>query len=392
MSTPFEQLLALLASRGGTDLSSALADPYLSYIAGSYQPEPMKSEGDIYAEFAPTLMSIANTEPPGSWRQVAASSIASGVPAYRVKEDVLRIASENPDALGLTTSDEATKFVDELASENQRAQNELTKQAERQDPFQKAGYPGATQVYSPSDVVNMNPDLFSSIIGRKTPSELQTRLDAIREYGNRTITREQKPMAEVQQGLERPQGELSAFLYGGSPDSKIRGTAANVYYDPSQDRATTLTDAFKKAGYRGGKTYLGGLIVEKPISYLQGLASGLADIPWTIGEDIVDDFGTGQYGATREKRILEREAQKRTKTDAEGKPKRVLSKSATEALRRNASEAAKLVSRMKGGEEYNQRVAAALAEKISQGMQEYGRTPLSDALLRSAIVARQLRK
>ena len=58
----------------------------------------------------------------------------------------------------------------------------------------------------------------------------------------------------------------------------------------------------------------------------------------------------------------------------------------------SAQRAKDLFSRMEGGEEYNQRVAAVMAERLAQRMAEQGRTPLSDALLRTAIVSRQLRK
>ena len=382
-------LLSVLSKKGGLDLSSALGDPYLAYIAGSYQPEPVKSEGDIYAEFAPTLMSVADTEPVGSWRQTAASSIASGVPAYRVKEDVLRIASENPDALGLTTTDEASRFIDELAAENQRAQNELTKQAERKDPFQKAGFPGANQVFTPEDVVNMNPDLFAGIVNRQIPSELKNRMDAIREYGKKTVMREQTVPAEVEKELWRGQTGLDKVLFGNQPNYRIRRDARDVFFDPTQDTARTLGQILARADLAGGKNYAGGIIQERPLSYTGGLIAGLGEYAFNLGKDIL---GGSEGQSKAEQKILDREIKRRTKVDAEGKPVKVVSKSATQALRRDAEEAAKIVSRMKGGEEYNQRVAAAMAERLSQRMAESGRTPLSDALIRTAIVSRQLRK
>jgi hypothetical protein len=382
---PVGAILSIMAKRGGLDLSNALSDPFLAFLAGTYQGQPQKSEGDIYAEFAPTLMSIQANEPDGSWRKVAASQIASGIPAYRVKENILALAQEDPSVTGLLTSKEAAAFVDELAAENQKAQNELTKQAEQLDPFQKAGLPGARQVYTAEDVVNMNPETFRAIVQQEVPQELKAKMKALEEYAKKPIYREQKPMGEALKGLEQEQGGLRAALYGGRASNKMELPASEVYFDPSQDTATTLGQAFEKADLYGGKNYLGGLIQEKPLSALLGLYKGLTDIPGSVIEDIIRP-------GKREKDILEREAKKRTKVDAEGEPVKVLNRSAMKFREESAQRAKDLFSRMKGGEEYNQRVAAAMAERLAQRMAEQGRTPLSDALLRTAIVSRQLRK
>ena len=394
-------LLSVLSKNGGLDLSSALGDPYLAYIAGSYQPDPMKSEGDIYAEVAPTLMSVAETEPMGSWRQTAASSIASGVPAYRVKEDVLRTASENPDALGLTTTDEASRFIDELAAENQRAQNELTKQAERKDPFQKAGLPGANQVFTPEDVVNMNPDLFAGILNREMPSEMKNRLDAIRKYGERTVMREERERSPeldakaqtaqnkrriessqvarlaISNGIARQYGLTQAQVM--NPDTTdLRQVRANEEYRAQSERSAFVPgSATPDVPSPLGKAAL----LSVPLS------GGIPLLP--VAETIWKGLS---YNPDAARRRREEEELAKTQPPVEKKPKMVVSKSATEALRREANEAALLVSRMRGGEEYNQRVAAAMAERLSQRMAESGRTPLSDALIRTAIVSRQLRK
>lgn len=394
-------LLSVLSKNGGLDLSSALGDPYLAYIAGSYQPDPMKSEGDIYAEVAPTLMSVAETEPMGSWRQTAASSIASGVPAYRVKEDVLRTASENPDALGLTTTDEASRFIDELAAENQRAQNELTKQAERKDPFQKAGLPGANQVFTPEDVVNMNPDLFAGILNREMPSEMKNRLDAIRKYGERTVMREERERspeldakAQTAQNKRRIESSQVARLAISNGIARQYGlTQAQVMNPDTTDLRQVRANEEYRAQIERSAFVPGSATPDVPSPLGKAallsvpLSGGIPLLP--VAETIWKGLS---YNPDAARRRREEEELAKTQPPVEKKPKMVVSKSATEALRREANEAALLVSRMRGGEEYNQRVAAAMAERLSQRMAESGRTPLSDALIRTAIVSRQLRK
>lgn len=393
-----EQTLALLAAllrgRGGSDLSSTLNDPFLAYLAGTYQPEPQKSEGDIYAEQAPTLMSIQANEPEGSWRRVAAGQIASGVPAYRVKDNILAMVEDNPDSLGLLTSSEALKFVDDLAAENQRAQNEITKQVERKDPFQKAGLPGAMQQYSPSDIVNLYPDAFASIVNRAQPQEITDRLKAIEEYGKRIVKTQKKERTPqetaaataasnerrirssetarlaISNGIARQYGLTQSQVMRPDPND-IRQVRANEAYNAQ------IASSAQVVGGGGVDVDLGGIARKGLIASFPG-GSGLV----TLGKIL-------SYNP--EKARQKREAAKMPPEPPKA-PEMVVNKSATEALRNTAAEAAKLVSRMKGGQEYNERVAAALAEQLSGRMAAQGRTPLSDALVRNAIINRAFRK
>lgn len=392
-----EQTLALLAAllrgRGGSDLSSTLNDPFLAYLAGTYQPEPQKSEGDIYAEQAPTLMSIQANEPEGSWRRVAAGQIASGVPAYRVKDNILAMVEDNPDSLGLLTSSEALKFVDDLAAENQRAQNEITKQVERKDPFQKAGLPGAMQQYSPSDIVNLYPDAFASIVNRAQPQEITDRLKAIEEYGKRIVKTQKKERTPqetaaataasnerrirssetarlaISNGIARQYGLTQSQVMRPDPND-IRQVRANEEYNAQIERSAQVVGG-------GGGPDLGGLAREGFFAAMPG-AAGIR----TLGKIL--SYNPEQARQKREAAKMPPEPPKA--------PEMIVNKSATEALRRTAAEAAKLVSRMKGGQEYNERVAAALAEQLSGRMAAQGRTPLSDALVRNAIINRAFRK
>jgi hypothetical protein len=374
----------------------------------------MLSEGDIYARYAPTLMSIADSEEPGSWRQIAASSIVSGVPAYRVKENVLRLVSENPDALGLTTSEEASRFVDELAAENQRAQNELTKQAEQKDPFQRAGLPGAAQQYTAADIVNMNPDVFASIVNRETPKEIQDSLAAIKEYGQRVITRTVTPKSKEEKSaakfsdIERRQmrdttGDENVRLMVsngvarryGLTQQQVMNPDAN---DPVQVRANQdYLNEFRESAKLVATLETSGPVIPRlgkgaPFGEVRkaGLLFGGPGVAAAGSAALLNRLGER---IQRSSKVEEYEAQQRAEAEAEAmKPRTVVSKSATEGVRREAEEAAKIFSRMRGGQEYNQRVAAAMAERLQERYREANRTPLSDALMRNAIISSQLRK
>jgi hypothetical protein len=372
------QLIALiLGKKGGSDFSSMLSDPFLAFLSGSYQPEPVESEGDIYARTAPTLMAIQQQEPEGSWRKVAAGQIASGVPAYKVKESILVLASENPDALGLVTSKEASDFVDELARENQAAQNALTQQAQRKDPFQKAGFRGAQETFSLDEIVNRNPEVFRELMTRGETDSVKRIREKMREDLAKVTYREE----DLNEGTRRQQGGLRSFLYGGSPTDMMSVPITSTYFDPKTDMAENIGQALQIAGDRGGKSFLGGLIREKPISQLRGLVEGLLDIPATVAQDVISP---GKRQREREQRF--------GAIDASGARRMVVDKDAAERRRQAASEQEFLLPFRKGSKQFNEEVAQLVAQKLQQKTAESGASPLTEQLLNAALLARSTRR
>jgi len=372
------QLIALILGRkGGSDFSSMLSDPFLSFLSGTYQPEPVESEGDIYARTAPTLMAIQSQEPEGSWRKVAAGQIASGVPAYKVKENILTLASENPDALGLITTKEASDFVDELSRENQAAQNALTQQAQRKDPFQKAGYRSATDTFSLEEIVNRNPEVFRELMTRGETDSVKR----IREDMRKKLSEVSYKEEDLNQGTRRQQGAMRSMLFGGSPENMMSVPITQAYFDPKTDKAENISQALQISADRGGKSYLGGLIREKPISQVRGLLEGLMDIPETVIRDIVSP---GKRQREREQRF--------GAIDAEGARKLVVDQEAAERRRRAAQEQEFLLPFRKGSKEFNEQVAQLVAQRLQQKTAESGVSPLTEQLLSSALLARSTRR
>lgn len=394
-----EELIALLAAmfgkKGGVDLSSKLNDPFLALLSGTWQGEPTLTEGEIYAREAPTLMSIPQTEPPDSWRSIAAGRIASGEPAYKVKEDLLAQYASNPEIFGVLSSEEAMKFIDELSKENQAAQSALTKQLDEKDYFQERGLPGARQRYTPEDIVQMYPKAFEEVSKNiaTPPAQIKAMLDRISEAGKRTVmvekkepTEQQKAAAQASQNKRRILASETARLaisngiarqYGLTqsqvmrPDpNDIRQVRANEEYNAEIERSSQVLG--------GGMPNVGGALAKGAITASMPFIPGLR----TIGKIL-------SYNP--EEARQKREAAKIAETTPK-EPEMVVSKSAQESMKKMGDLARMYVSRARGGEDYNQRFAGALAERLAQRTEEAGRTPLMDAILRQALVARAFGK
>jgi hypothetical protein len=400
------QTLSILArilgsKKGGIDLSNVLNDPFLSFVAGTYQGEPQMSEGEIYAREAPTLLSIQEMEPEGSWRKVAAGQIASGIPAYRVKEDLIAQYNDNPEVFGALTSKEALSFVDEIAAENQKAQNAISKQLEQKDYFQERGLPSAQARYSPEDVVRLMPEAFADI-GNKIanpPAEIQAMLKRIQDAGKAPVMREDKPKtaktekaAVVREQTRRATTDPIAVAavtngianrYGVTQEQVLRPDRN----DPKQVQANkAYQDEIASSAQLVGDLTQSGSVDVPWRKMLGGLAR--AAVPGLEGLVTLKNIATYRPETQSEKMAK----QETVPTPAETGKKMVVSKSATAARNKLLADVAGEVSRMRGGEEYNRQYAAALANTLAGRLAESGRTPLGDAIVRQALAARAFRK
>jgi hypothetical protein len=162
-SDPRTILLRLLSKSDGVSIPADLRQEIMRLISGTYTGQQTMSEGDIYATEAPNLLKIAQSEPEGSLRKKAASLILKGVSPWSVQEQIRADMAADPTLMGMMTDKEWNSFVDQLSSENDKAQKKIFEESQKQDYFQKQGYPGVGQQYNIQDIMNLAPQQFSTL-------------------------------------------------------------------------------------------------------------------------------------------------------------------------------------------------------------------------------------
>lgn len=340
----WQQLLlrALASKSGSTDLSSALLDPVLAYASGSYQPAQELTQDEIYAKHAPELLQVVQNEPTGSIRQIIATQVLNGIPAWTIKDNVrAMLAGPNGAALqGSATSSELESFVDQLASANQRALSAMADQASKQDPFEKQGYPSAKAQYTTEDIVNMAPDVFGEI-GKKMEA-------ANPEYMRRLALIDKKFGGEVKASETGP--------YSGKGAKKIAG----VYdYGQGIDLKPMIENEVK--------SNLLGTLVSPTLHFLPDLVKAV-------------------YKA----KTTESDALKQKRQDRQNKGTKV-DQRAMDINKSIAEQTKQLVAMQNGMPGQITAQSQALVDRMANELNQSGRTPLSDALLKAAIMKRQLK-
>jgi len=162
-SNPIAVLLKLLSKNSGVTVPADLRQEIMRLISGTYQTQTGMSEDQIYALEAPNLIKIATSEPEGSLRKKAASLILKGVSPWSVQEQIRADMAADPTLMGMMTDKEWNSFIDQLSTENDKAQKKLFEESQKQDYFQKQGFPGVGQQYSIDDIMRMAPDTFSKL-------------------------------------------------------------------------------------------------------------------------------------------------------------------------------------------------------------------------------------
>jgi len=162
-SNPIAVLLKLLSKNSGVTVPADLRQEIMRLISGTYQTQTGLSEDQIYALEAPNLIKIATSEPEGSLRKKAASLILKGVSPWSVQEQIRADMAADPTLMGMMTDKEWNSFIDQLSTENDKAQKKLFEESQKQDYFQKQGFPGVGQQYSIDDIMRMAPDTFSKL-------------------------------------------------------------------------------------------------------------------------------------------------------------------------------------------------------------------------------------
>lgn len=369
----WQQLLlqALASKSGSTDLSSALLDPVLAYATGNYQSAPQMTEDEIYAKHAPELLQVIQNEPKGSIRQVIATQVLNGIPAWTIKDNVrAMLAGPNGSTIqGSATSSELESFVDQLASANQRAMSAMTEQASKQDPFEKQGYPSAKAQYTTEDIVNMAPDVFGKIG--------QTMEAANPEYMRRLALIDKKFGGEVKASDGGP--------YSGKGVKKVGGV-----YDFGQGEGGS---PISKEQFR---SQVAKQSLPPALRLLPALIKGIGSVAGSFNARTLDPFYMGPKsgyvpGASWvDPFYSETEAQK-SKVKRSGKKETKVDQRAMDINKSIAEQTKQLVAMQNGMPGQITAQTQALVDRMGNELNQSGRTPLSDALLKAAIMKRQLK-
>lgn len=379
---PFDMrqvLAAILARSSGVDLSSALGDSYLAKISGQYSPERRLSEGELFERYAPEFLYIAQNESPDSWKSRAASSISQGVPAYVVKENFRQELMNSPDAFGMSTSKEIDDFVDSLAKSYGIVRTQALEQEQRKDPFQKAGYPGADEWYSPEQIASMGAAGFREIYSKAGPDS-----DVNKEIEKLTRKYIADKAALSKRLAEQPQVEAGPPPVSATERERnwAEGGRESSPYNRGEQRRRALEERtlseYDKLVERHNKALAGGSTggggrnrQSRPLDPEQTQAALDAFVeknPWVTS-------------ASREmpKKGGAEKTQKRSKGDAAGM---------LDFMYQRHKE---FLSNKPGGQAYADKAAKMYFGDIEDSLREQGRDPLMDALVQAAIVNRMMR-
>ena len=384
-SNPTAVLLKLLSKNSGVTVPADLRQEIMRLISGTYQTQAGLSEDQIYALEAPNLIKIATSEPEGSLRKKAASLILKGVSPWSVQEQIRADMAADPTLMGMMTDKEWNSFIDQLSTENDKAQKKLFEESQKQDYFQKQGFPGVGQQYSTEDIINMAPDTFS---------KLATQAEAGRPaYEQRVKELESKINTQVM-GPAKTEQEIKTQKEI-KDKSKVKKTLDDMYalqeisassrLTPMQIQFPDKTDAKQVAA---NKRYLKLL---KPIASYESKATAdtdtgngggsfgntarMATIP-NIGPALILKKGVEAFfgaGAPLG-------SYKAPEKPASEQPK-VLDPIASARMKAVLDAAKAKVGRQQGMPAYYENAAGKLASNIQQKATQSGRSPLIDALI-----------
>jgi hypothetical protein len=394
-------IASILGKKGGVDLSSALGDPFLAYLSGASASRTQLSEGELYARYAPTFLYIQDNEPEGSWRKQAAALIANGVPTYRVKEEIQSFLANNPDQQGLSTSKDVDSFIEGLAKEQLNVQSEALKQREN-DPFAKAGYPSPDTQYTIDDIVNMAPEQFSALQQKADaaqPEYLKLIAGIDEKYG--------KPIM-MERPTERPKsesGKTSKLSKSNVMNSEITRAGVARYVadgyrltpeqvmqpDRNDPKQVEANKRFMKEMERRGD--MAGILAQGGPKPSVGTIAKKGVRGTLVATNPVIGLITRIAGLTKDDGLTPTERKMKQDEEAQEaeQPEMVADRAAMAREKAVGDVAKSLLSRRVGMPGYYEQAMGLLAQNIQSDLAKSGRTPLGDALIKSALLARATR-
>ena len=380
-SNPIAVLLKLLSKNSGVTVPADLRQEIMRLISGTYQTQAGLSEDQIYALEAPNLIKIATSEPEGSLRKKAASLILKGVSPWSVQEQIRADMAEDPTLMGMMTDKEWNSFIDQLSTENDKAQKKLFEESQKQDYFQKQGFPSVGQQYSVDEIMRMAPETFS---------KLASQADAARPaYEQRVKELESKINTQVM-GPAKTEQEIKTQK-AIKDDKKVKKTLDDMFALQSISASSRLTpmqiqfpDKTDAKQVEANKAYLKLL---KPITSYEskktvdtggkgGDRTALAALIPSLGafvglkksydELLAPGKSLGGYKAP-EKPVAEQP--------------QVLDPIASARMKAVLDAAKAKIARQQGMPAYYENAAGKLASNIQQKATQSGRSPLIDALI-----------
>jgi hypothetical protein len=381
-SNPIAVLLKLLSKNSGVTVPADLRQEIMRLISGTYQTQAGLSEDQIYALEAPNLIKIATSEPEGSLRKKAASLILKGVSPWSVQEQIRADMAADPTLMGMMTDKEWNSFIDQLSTENDKAQKKLFEESQKQDYFQKQGFPSVGQQYSVDEIMRMAPDTFS---------KLASQADAARPaYEQRVKELESKINTQVM-GPAKTEQEIKTQK-AVKDDKKVKKTLDDMFalqsisassrLTPMQIQFPDKTDAKQVAA---NKAYLKLL---KPIASYESKKTadtgGGDNLNKTLLSALTPNVGL-LLGAKKGLEALFDSSTALGGYKAPEKPvaeqPQVLDPIASARMKAVFDSAKAKIARQQGMPAYYENAAGKLASNIQQKATQSGRSPLIDALI-----------
>jgi hypothetical protein len=381
-SNPIAVLLKLLSKNSGVTVPADLRQEIMRLISGTYQTQAGLSEDQIYALEAPNLIKIATSEPEGSLRKKAASLILKGVSPWSVQEQIRADMAADPTLMGMMTDKEWNSFIDQLSTENDKAQKKLFEESQKQDYFQKQGFPSVGQQYSVDEIMRMAPETFS---------KLASQADAARPaYEQRVKELESKINTQVM-GPAKTEQEIKTQK-AIKDDKKVKKTLDDMFALQSISAFSRLTpmqiqfpDKTDAKQVEANKAYLKLL---NPITSYESKKTadtgGGDNLNKTLLSALTPNVGL-LLGA---KKGLEALFNSSTALGGYKEPKKpvaeqpqVLDPIASARMKAVLDAAKAKVGRQQGMPAYYENAAGKLASNIQQKATQSGRSPLIDALI-----------
>jgi len=385
-SNPTAVLLKLLSKNSGVTVPADLRQEIMRLISGTYQTQTGLSEDQIYALEAPNLIKIATSEPEGSLRKKAASLILKGVSPWSVQEQIRADMAADPTLMGMMTDKEWNSFIDQLSTENDKAQKKLFEESQKQDYFQKQGFPGVGQQYTTEDIINMAPETFSKLATQAEAGRpaYEQRIKELEGKINTQVMGPAKSEQEVKiqkaaKDDKKVKKSLDDMFALQSISASSRLTPLQIQFPDKNDaKQVAANKSYLKllkplASYESKKTADtgdGGINKFGKNALLSLVTGGLGPPLVSLKKGVESVFGAGAPLG----------AYKAPEKPASEQPK-VLDPIASARMKAVLDAAKAKVGRQQGMPAYYENAAEKLASNIQQKATQSGRSPLIDALI-----------
>lgn len=177
-------LIALAANSKGSNTGdlSKLFNEMMGVMSGSYTPPSQMSDEEIETVYAPTIVSIRNSDDP-TLRQIL-GDIEANTPAWKIKE-AIRKAVYNTKTIALQPGQDIGMYdqlVDDMVQERQRVLEKKYEIQNKQTIFEQYGLPDIADRFDPTAMPEYQ-KLYTDLLSQRDMSskERDARLKAIED-------------------------------------------------------------------------------------------------------------------------------------------------------------------------------------------------------------------